>query len=167
MLFRSVSQSRYAATEMFAGEKIGANAGFQKDKAGNLWIYNFSGNVWLLRSGSAVKKLNLIPPQVLQLIDEERYQFLADRFGNVWITTYGNGLFRYTIADGKLTHFAYDKNIRGISSNYLLSIALDRNDNIWVGTESMGINKLSFANRDVQMIYPDITHKQKNGNMVS
>jgi ligand-binding sensor domain-containing protein len=77
------------------------------------------------------------------------------------ITTYGNGLFRYTIADGKLTHFAYDKNIRGISSNYLLSIALDRNDNIWVGTESMGINKLSFANRDVQMIYPDITHKQK------
>ena len=161
-----VKTGQFLSSEMFAGEKIGANAGFQKDKAGNLWIYNFSGNVWLVRSGAAVKKLNLIPPQVLQLIDEERYQFLADRFGNVWITTYGNGLFRYTLADGKLTHFAHDKNSRGISSNYLLSIALDRNDNIWVGTESMGINKLSFANRGVQMIYPDGTHKQKNGNVV-
>ncbi len=78
-----VKTGQFLTSEMFAGEKIGGNAGFQKDKSGNLWIYNLTGNVWLMHSGAAVKKLNLIPPQVLQLIDEERYQFLADRFGNV------------------------------------------------------------------------------------
>ena len=91
-----------------------------------------------------VVKLNLTPPSILQLIDEERYQYESDTHGNVWITTFGNGLFRYNINSGSLDHFSYSNKAYGLVSNYLLSIVLDKNENIWVGTENMGVNKLNI-----------------------
>lgn len=155
------------SSTVFAGEYIGGNAIFQTDQNRNVWMYNMSGNVWLLHATTfKTIKLNLIPANVLQLIDEERYQFKTDKYGNTWISTYGNGLFRYNLKSNELTHFTHQKNTRGISSNYILSILIDKNDNIWIGTESMGINKLSFANRNVKIIFPDPENRYKNGNVV-
>ena len=164
---RDLVRGTISLSESFLGEKISGNAYLQKDQMGNLWIYNFSGNVWMLNpKASKPVKLNLIPASTLLLIDEERYQFQADKHGNVWISTYGNGLFCYNIKSGGLSHYSYSKNSNGLSSNYLLCIALDKNDNIWIGTESMGINKLSFSNRNVQLIYPDPQNMVRNGNVV-
>ncbi|MDD3079534.1 MAG: two-component regulator propeller domain-containing protein [Paludibacter sp.] len=152
--------------ENLFGEKISGNAYLQRDQYGNIWVYNFTGNVWMLNGHSKPLKINLIPQNILTLIDEERYQFQGDRHGNIWITTYGNGLFCYHLKTGKLTHYTYNKNNNGLSSNYLLCITLDKNDNIWIGTESMGINKLSFSNRNVDLIFPDKENKYRSGNNV-
>jgi signal transduction histidine kinase/ligand-binding sensor domain-containing protein/DNA-binding response OmpR family regulator len=165
-LFNSTT-NQLTTTEAAYGERIGGNATFLTDEAGDVWIYNLSGNVWLLSPlKSKMAKLNLIPGSVLQLIDEERYQFVADKHRNVWITTYGNGLFRYNVLTGSLSHYSYNKNTNGLASNYLLSIVLDKNNNIWVGTESMGINKLSFSNRDVQILFPDPESAVKSVNVI-
>ena len=154
-------------TEAAFGEKIGGNATFLTDDLGDVWIYNLTGNVWLLSPiKDKMSKLNLIPSSVMQLIDEERYQFLSDKHGNVWITTYGNGLFCYNVASEAISHYSYNKNTNGLSSNYLLSIVQDKSNNIWVGTESMGINKLSFSNQSVQMLYPDPENTVKSGNVI-
>lgn len=164
---RDLARGTIELSESFLGERISGNAYLQKDQMGNLWIYNFSGNVWMLNlKASKPVKLNLIPASTLLLIDEERYQFQADKHGNVWISTYGNGLFCFNINSNGLSHYSYSKNANGLSSNYLLSIALDKNDNIWIGTESMGINKLSFSNRNVKLIYPDPQNLVRNGNVV-
>ncbi len=159
---------RMMTDQMIFGEKILNNPIFQSDECGSVWISNFSGNVWSLNAkGEKGVKLNLMPASVLQQIDYERYHFVEDKHGNVWITTYGNGLFCYNKTTGKLTHYLYDKkNSNTISSNYLLSIAIDKNENIWVGTNQKGLNKLSFANRSVQIIYPDPETTVENGNMV-
>jgi len=154
-------------TESIFGERINGNASFQTDKFGDVWIYNLSGNVWLLSpQKNKVVKLNLIPSSIIQLIDEERYQFWGDKKGNVWITTFGNGLYCYNIFSESISHYSYTKNSNGLSSNYLLSIVQDKSDNIWVGTESMGINKLSFSNRNVQILFPDPESNVKSGNVV-
>ncbi|MDR0811780.1 MAG: hypothetical protein LBN23_05885, partial [Paludibacter sp.] len=152
----------------FFGEEITGNAYFQKDTYGNVWVYNYTGNVWLLKSAAAAPvKMNLIPPTLLAIIDEERFTFCGDEHGSVWITTYGNGLFCYELATGALTHFTYNNNnSNGLSSNYLLAIILDKNENIWIGTENTGVNKLSFSNRNVRLIFPDETEQKRNGNVV-
>lgn len=163
----NTSTGQFTASEMVFGEKIAGNASFQTDKFGNVWTFNLSGNVWLLSpKKNKVVKLSLIPSYTMHLIDEERYQFWGDKQGNVWISTYGNGLFCYNIATGNLSHFSYDKNKNGLSSNYLLSIIQDKNDNIWIGTESMGVNKLSFSKRNVQSLFPDPENTVKSGNEI-
>ncbi len=151
----------------FIGEFIDGQPNARTDAEGNVWINNFSGKVWMINPlNSNVVKLNLIPPSVLLLIDEERYQFQHDRYDNIWITTYGNGLFCYNKKNGVLSHYLSEKNNQSISSNYLLSVLLDKNDNIWVGTENMGINKLSFINRNVKMFFPDPADGVKNANEI-
>lgn len=157
----------FSGDREFIGEFIAGQPNARTDSEGNVWINNFTGNTWMIHhSNYKVLKLNLIPPSILLLIDEERFQFIHDRFDNIWITTYGNGLFSYNKKNGLLTHYISDKSSQSISSNFLLSILLDRNDNIWVGTENMGINKLSFVNRNVKIIYPDSNEGIKNANEV-
>ncbi len=157
----------FSSDRNFMGEFIDGQPNARTDSEGNVWINNFSGKAWMINhTNNTVLKFQLIPPSVLLLIDEERFQFQHDRFNNIWITTYGNGLFAYNKKSGALTHYLSDKNNRSISSNFLLSILLDKNDNIWVGTENMGINKLSFVNRNVKIVYPDAVEGIKNANEI-
>ncbi len=154
--------------QLIFGEKILNNPIFKSDQNNGLWISNYSGNVWMIDSRTLKGiKLNLIPESILRQIDYERYHYLGDKHGNVWITTYGNGLFCYNKVTGSLGHYLYDiKNSNSISSNYLLSIARDKNENIWIGTDQKGVNKLTFAKHNVQIIHPDPDNRVENGNMV-
>jgi signal transduction histidine kinase/ligand-binding sensor domain-containing protein/DNA-binding NarL/FixJ family response regulator len=163
----NLKSKTFSSDRKFIGEFIAGQPNARTDSEGNVWINNFTGIAWMIsHTNYKVLKLNLIPPSILLLIDEERFQFIHDRFNNIWITTYGNGLFSYNKKTGSLTHYLSDKTNQSISSNFLLSILLDKNDNIWVGTENMGINKLSFVNRNVKIIYPDSNEKVKNANEV-
>ena len=156
---------KLTSAQRYFNEEITGNAYFQKDNHENVWMYNYSGNVWLLNPNAATPvKLKLIPENMLAIIDEERFLFRADKHGSVWITTYGNGLFCYEPSTNTLTHFIYP-DVR-LSSNYLLSIILDDNENIWIGTESTGVNKLSFSNRNMRLIYPDESGQKRNGNVI-
>lgn len=149
------------------GDEITGNAYFQTSRMGDVLMYNFTGFAWIWNhTTKKIVKLNLIPSSVLKLIDEERYQFLGDMHGNLWITTYGNGLFCYNTHTGKLDHYNHTGGSGGLASNFLLSIVLDKNENIWVGTENMGINKLSFSYRSVQMFYPDPETVVRNRNVI-
>ncbi|MDD4970382.1 MAG: two-component regulator propeller domain-containing protein [Paludibacter sp.] len=163
----NTSLDQFTTADKLYGEHITGRASFQSDQFGNVWTYNFSGNLWKL-SPAGVKpvKINIIPTSLLPLIDQERYQFLGDKYRNVWIATYGNGLFCYNTVSGNLDHYKSGKNIKGLASNYLLSMVLDKNENIWVGTENMGVNKLSFANRNVQLLYPDAGKTVINDNVI-
>lgn len=163
----NLKENKITSDTQFLGEFISGQANMRTDGLGNVWINNFSGNVWMLNNKSSkVVKLNLIPASVLLLIDEERFLFQPDKHDNIWITTYGNGLFCYNMKTGSLNHYTSDKSSQSISSNYLLSILLDKNENIWVGTENMGINKLSFINRDINILYPDPIAGVKNANEI-
>lgn len=137
------------------------------DKEGGIWVSNHTGKVWRISTDNlTIKELELIPSNVIQLIDEERYQYQSDRKGNIWITTYGNGLFEYNLKTGNISHFVYKKERNELTTNYLLSLLADKNGNIWVGSENMGINKFSFTNSNVRHIYLDPSETTRNGNIV-
>jgi len=145
---------------------IRGNSGFHKDNKGGVWISNFSGNVWSIDTELRTFRLQLIPPGIMKLIDDERFQFTADDHQNVWISTYGYGLYAYNRADGSLQHYPASRYPDNLNANYLLSLLTDKHGHLWVGTENMGVNKLSFTNRNVQQILPDPTSSVRNGNVI-
>lgn len=65
-----------------------------------------------------------------------------DRFGNLWFTS-GNGLGCYRLRDGTIKHYQPDSRDSGsIGAPRTISLAEDRNGNLWVGASTAGVTKL-------------------------
>ncbi|GAA0556997.1 hybrid sensor histidine kinase/response regulator [Chitinophaga japonensis] len=140
------------------GEAIPGPADLVSDTLG-VWVNNHSGQVWYydLRQ-QYTRRFTLIPPRVMQLIDDGRLTFHRDRQQRTWITTYGGGLYCYNRHTDTLQHFSYATDrANGLSSNYLLSVLVDRSGLIWAGTEHTGLNKLMPQSFSISHFYPDTT----------
>ena len=59
----------------------------------------------------------------------------------VWIGTRHGGLYSFDIPSQKFTHYAREKSGNIISSNYINALTLDKNNQLWVGSDN-GINIL-------------------------
>ncbi|NJK98839.1 MAG: hypothetical protein HC905_31510 [Bacteroidales bacterium] len=120
--------------------KINHMARYIRDNKGGIWFYDHTG---VLRKYNTVtgelKELDLIPPSIVSVIDLERYNVFVDSHNISWITTYGNGLFRYDAATGALKNYRNGNDSGGPASNFLLSITGDRSGNLWIGSEYAGI----------------------------
>lgn len=165
-LFTNVGCFRYDTTtgtmERSARELDVKNAEVQKDNRGNYWIYNHTGIVLYVDADTRqVKRLRLLPEEKMYYIDFERYCFVHDSRGIIWISTYGNGLFAYNPLTEELQHFA--ANMDGyshISSDYLLYVMEDRSGSIWVSSEYSGVSRLSVLNEGASYIYPENRSKE-------
>ncbi len=61
-----------------------------------------------------------------------------DAGGNLIVGTLRDGIYWFD-ADGNYRHITKDQ---GLSSNFILSLCLDREGNLWVGTDGGGLNRL-------------------------
>lgn len=84
----------------------------------------------------------------------------ADKKGNLWLGTAGGGVYRLNVQDispgsnliSSYNHYTASGNGSGrLSDNYIMALADSRDDGIWIGTWSEGLNKIT-ANGEV-MIY--------------
>ncbi|MBU2950935.1 response regulator [Tamlana agarivorans] len=72
-------------------------------------------------------------------------ELYKDKFGDLWVGTQNNGVFKYNSNDGSFLNYNYNrKNIQGLSSNYVKSLYLDEYDVLWIGTAQGGINKMDY-----------------------
>lgn len=127
------------------------NANFIVDNKGDVWVYNMSGTLWRHRSDNSFEPLNLIPSDILSLINQERFQVYHDSRDIIWITTFGNGLFAIDEKSGRTYHYTAEKDL---VTNYLLCITEDKSGEIWVGTELGGVIKISLTNYPFDIFYP-------------
>lgn len=143
------------------------NIEFISDRNSGIWLYNHSGIVWYYNQETQkVKRMELIPADIANIIDHERYNVLIDSGGLIWITTYGNGLFCYDPVQESIQNYKYKANQNSPASDYLLSITEDRYGNIWIGSEYAGIIKVVKSNYDIRIIRPEKeTSIGKNNNV--
>ena len=127
------------------------------DNRNNYWVYNHTGRVYYIQSETGeMKEFQLIPQDKMNHIDYERYHFVHDSRGIIWISTYGNGLFAYNVVEDKLEHFVSNaKDISPITSDFLLYIMEDRNGGIWVSSEFSGLSYINISNEGITRIYPE------------
>ncbi len=122
------------------------------DNEGDFWLFNGKGVLWHYNTkNDRLTPLHLIPDTKLRLVDEERYTVSRDKNGLAWITTGVNGLYLYNPASGALDHItAAAGNYSILTTDNLLSSIIDRQGNIWIGTESGGALMLRVSNHGVK-----------------
>ncbi len=107
-----------------------AISALSKDKAGRLWIGLITRLLEMETAGAAsppVVRRQWRLPDVWGMISA----ILEDRDLNVWIGTYGGGLYR--IANGRLDRFSIE---RGFVDHRPWGLYEDREGNLWVATRS-------------------------------
>ena len=73
-----------------------------------------------------------------------------DQTGNLIVGTLGDGIFWFD-AQGKFQHISTDE---GLSSPFVLSLCLDREGNLWAGTDGNGLNRVKRKIFDAPEIHP-------------
>lgn len=148
-LFDTKEKRILPVENFFQGKKI-STANFTVDNKGRVWVYNKTGILWRHRSDNTFEPLELIPSDVLSLIEQEQFMVYHDSRDIIWITTFGNGLFAI-YNTGKIQHFTVGKDL---PTNYLFCVTEDKSGEIWVGTELGGVVKISLSNYPFGMYCP-------------
>jgi ligand-binding sensor domain-containing protein/signal transduction histidine kinase/CheY-like chemotaxis protein len=112
------------------------------DRHGSVWV-GHGRQVMRLSDGTWTTQMVIDPPEGWM------NSVYADREGNLWIGTWGNGLYRRT--RGGWTVYGTRE---GLSHNRVTALVEDRDGNLWIGTEGGGLNRLkdgrlsSFTDKD-------------------
>jgi ligand-binding sensor domain-containing protein/signal transduction histidine kinase/DNA-binding response OmpR family regulator len=133
---------------------------------GSLWVGTSGG---LCRMDARTKEFTRFPTQAGQPKPEKVYALCQDLQGNLWIGTFGNGLYRYQSATGQLIHYRHDERQTGsLSDDLILSLTLDANGTLWVGTFGGGLNRYDAAtDRFSHYTYDPLTRTSLSSNSVS
>ena len=116
-----------------------------EDKNGDMWLSNFMSKYRIAPNDSNNYE-KLVGIDLSSTSFANRFPYfnsgLTDNNGNLWMTTYGGGVWKY---DGeKLLNFEINN---GIEDVLLISIYQDNNGTLWLGTDNDGVyrhNGVSF-----------------------
>ncbi len=130
----------------FNNEEIGWNTTsyFETyvDRSNNFWVQSRKNGVTLINQTNLIH-FPLRKELRASVEEDESLYFLEDHNDDLWIGTYGSGLFKYDSAKKEFKHFAHEENNpSSISSNFILSLFQDNSHNLWIGTRNGGVNKL-------------------------
>lgn len=99
-----------------------------------------------------------------ELKDIDINDITKDDLGNIWIATLGHGLFKLKVLDDlkyEIEKISYNKNFKGYSGKYLLSLFYDKNGFLWIGTENEGLIRFDLKNNQFALF------KHEEGNIYS
>ncbi len=122
-----------------------------EDKDGHLWLSNFISKYRIKADGAngAYEKLVGIDPSN-ELFQQGLPYFnsgLADTQGNLWMTTYGGGVWKY---DGEqILNFPI---YNGVTEALIVSIYQDTHGVLWLGTDNVGVFR--FNGEDFERFEP-------------
>lgn len=132
-------------------------------------IYDREGNLWLfgkIKGRYGHRKLHLIDNAGYIRARDKLFSVAKDNTGRIFIASYGKGLYVYNPADDTLDHYSAHDAQPVISSDFLLSIFIDRSNCIWVSSES-GVDKLSMVGGgDIRYVKPEPQTNDEWSNMV-
>jgi ligand-binding sensor domain-containing protein len=103
-----------------------------QDKDGYFWLSNFISKYKIEPNNLQYEKIKVIEKTKLKYFNSG----ITDEDGNLWMTTYGNGVWKY---DGKM--FTKIEVKKGTENVLLVSIYQDKKGTIWLGTDNDGVYK--------------------------
>ncbi|GJQ62938.1 MAG: hypothetical protein SCALA702_19910 [Melioribacteraceae bacterium] len=135
-----------------------------EDSDGIIWIGLFDGKLNKFdRKQSKIDVINITSPdEEVPTITTNYYagpllfsrmgpnsitSLKEDKFGNIWVGTWGNGIKIYRKSTGELLHINADFNDDGLHSNRILDITADSRGNMFLATFGGGLNKI-FLHHD-------------------
>lgn len=155
-----VYEYRLASHRMQQSAYNPPNAYVVSDNQGNVIVLSYDGkDVYYMTDRQTYHFGGIYNAHLLQQDSDPRYTFITSPSGKLWITTYGNGLFSYDPSDGKLTSY-----MDLLPSPYILSVMEDKEENIWVSMENMGVSVVVTQQSEARYIYNDVPKKVNHAN---
>jgi signal transduction histidine kinase/ligand-binding sensor domain-containing protein len=94
---------------------------------------------------SASRTTRIVPLNSLNGYRLGTYALKEDRWGRVWISTSGEGLFCYDPSRNALVNYSHSNvKLRSLPIDLLTTLYIDRSDNLWVGTDGGGVSRLDL-----------------------
>ncbi len=106
-----------------------------KDKTGNVWLLCYTGlyKIDTLRNFSKINTLT----ETLKKKNDFALDLKADKDGHLWLITYNSNLYDFNPQDSSYSVFSLTEfNINPSNKGYNNTLVLDKNENIWLGTNS-------------------------------
>lgn len=112
-----------------------------QDKGGgenHLWLVAVGEKHQLIKVN---EDLSIVHSETHSPLDGE--VITVDRYGSLWFTTNGHGLYKYDPQDSVLSQIGTRSETQySLRSNFLRGILVDRDQNIWVTTTNRGVTKI-------------------------
>ena len=109
-----------------------------EDKNKNLVIGTYSG---LSKFDRKTGKFTRNYLKEAGLVHKNISAIFHDRYGDLWVGTYGDGLSRLRSGRKKIIHYQFDPGKTScISDNFITKIFEDKEGNLWIGTHAGGLN---------------------------
>lgn len=111
-------------------------------------------SLWLTTMGEGLIRLNTMSGKVVEqhmhdpgdpysLATNSINSITKDRHGNIWIGSFGEGLFKMEIKQDNPVFHRYRHepgNPKSLGNNYIYSLYTDKEKNLWVGNENGGLH---------------------------
>lgn len=124
------------------------------DSKGNLWAGSWDKGLYYLKKGSKRFINYTIESTSKDLGSNTILTLDEDSDGTIWIGSYNNGLYSFDSKREEFTHYDYgDFLLNRLTDIEVRKILVDRNDNIWLGTE-VGLYKIEKGNNGELSIMP-------------
>jgi len=84
--------------------------------------------------------------KIIKLTSENIWSLAPGHSNDLWIGTYGYGLFKYNYKSGRISRVnVIDDIIKSTSRNFIKSLLLDNKNNLWIGYWGVGLARLNTA----------------------
>lgn len=113
-----------------------------KDMSGNVWVATIDNGMQLLTKASLQGdsiQFQRLPKEFDEFSQTEFRSVICDKAGTLWMGSVSAGLIHYDPQSGLFQHIT---TTNGLESNTVYSLYNDREQNIWIGTNT-GVQKLT------------------------
>ncbi len=113
-----------------------------EDANHNLWIGHRDGSIDILYNNK--NKFSHFYYNNKALTNSAITSIVQSHDNSIWIGTQRDGLFKINFEHNQIRnviHYTHDpKNLASLTGNIILSLMIDENDDLWIGTEDEGLN---------------------------
>ncbi|MGD8781708.1 MAG: two-component regulator propeller domain-containing protein [Ignavibacteria bacterium] len=121
-----------------------------EDSDGNIWLGHRNGAIDIL--GKNRETFTQFLYKGTKLTNSVILSFVETRDNNIWIATQGDGLFRLKYKNSQVEKYVHYLHSPGnkltITGNVILSLMVDKNGKLWIGTEDEGLNIFDVRNNE-------------------
>ena len=119
-------------------------------------IIDNTGFIWHIdRKTGETSKIRVFDEALFPLISSKKYKVMtSEKNGLIWVSSNGCGITVYDRREHSELHIRQQLGI--ISTDYIVDMCMDRDDNIWVANEFHGVVYLTTAqnNSEVRLLNP-------------
>lgn len=127
-----------------------------EDSKNQIWAGGWQSGLQKLNSDKTLFKAALIEPaSVAEKLDRANIlDIIEGPGGNLWLSTNGNGIFKYNpqSKNAKLFQFQENNPQMGITNNYTSDLCIDKQNNLWISS-SYGLSVLDLENEHITQYY--------------